>query len=682
MADERSKSHREYKESKKRPFVVALVGNPSVGKSALFTNLTGIGVIVSNYPGTTVEMKKGILKVKDRTIDIVDLPGIYSFSTFSEDEVVARRFVYDERPDVIVNVVDASRLERNLNLTLQLLELGIPMVVALNQVDAAESMGISIDVDLLSKQLGCPVIATIATEGSGLEKLIEAAISPIAPIDTSGYRRVDYDGHVEDALETLMAYPALSSLSTLPTSSPSSSLSSPLPSSQFSSQRQMCIRLLEGDLDVTERQYFPEDVRQYAAVLAGEIEKQHNVSMSEMVVRCRFGEAGAISDAVTTHTKVKDDWQKRVARIDHLLTSGNTSLLLLCCVFALMFAFVFTVGTRLELLIIDIFEAGIINPLSAYLDGVNPFVSTAVLNAFVGMEAGLAIVVPFIMTFYIALSVLEDSGYLTRAAFILDRYMHKLGLHGQAAIPILLGFGCTVPSIMASRMLGSKRERFIVCTLASLVPCSARTVVIVGLVATFVGIPEAISIYLLVFAIIVSVGWILGRKLPGEQIGFLMEMAPLRLPRAGAVMLKTWIHMRGFVLRAFPLLIVGSAALGVIDEAGLLDVFQDVVAPVSVGLLGLPAFAATALVFGFLRKEMAVSILAVMAGTAYFPDVMTDLQLYVFALVTTIYVPCIATVAVLKHELGLKSTIHISVFTVVLAIVLGSILNYFGTVFL
>ncbi|MCK5659863.1 MAG: ferrous iron transporter B, partial [Methanosarcinales archaeon] len=210
----------------------------------------------------------------------------------------------------------------------------------------------------------------------------------------------------------------------------------------------------------------------------------------------------------------------------------------------------------------------------------------------------------------------------------------------------------------------------------------ARTVVIVGLVATFVGILEAISIYLLVFAIIVSVGWMLGRKLPGEQIGFLMEMAPLRMPKPRAVMLKTWIHMRGFVLRAFPLLIVGSAALGVIDEAGLLDVFQNVVAPISVGLLGLPAFAATALVFGFLRKEMAVSILAVMAGTAYFPEVMTGLQLYVFALVTTIYVPCIATVAVLKHELGLKSTMNISVFTILLAIVVGGIVNFIGTVIL
>ena|SRR5665648_273509 len=670
MADEGAKNQKEYKNHKKHPFVAALVGNPSVGKSALFTALTGIGVIVSNYPGTTVEMKKGILKVKDRTIDVVDLPGIYSFSAFSEDEVVTRKFVYGKTYDVIINVVDASRLERNLNLTLQLLEIGIPMVVALNQVDAAESMGISIDAELLSKQLGCPVIPIIATEGTGLEKLIEAAISPI---DTSGYRKVDYDGHIEGALKTLLSYPALSV-------SPASKSESTFTSSQFSSQRQMGIRLLEGDLDAIERQHFPEDVHQYAAALAGEIEKQHNVSMSEMVVRCRFGEAGAISGAVTTHIKVKDDWQKRVAYIDHLLTSGNTSLLLLCCVFALMFAFVFTVGTRLELLIIDVFEGSIISPLSVYLDGVNPFVSIAVLNAFVGMEAGLAIVVPFIMTFYLALSVLEDSGYLTRAAFILDRYMHKLGLHGQAAIPILLGFGCTVPSIMASRMLGSKRERFIVCTLASLVPCSARTVVIVGLVATFVGIPEAISIYLLVFAIIVAVGWILGRRLPGEQIGFLMEMSPLRMPKPGAVMLKTWIHMRGFVLRAFPLLIVGSAVLGIIDEAGWLDVFQDVVAPVSVGLLGLPAFAATALVFGFLRKEMSVSILAVMAGTAYFPDVMTGLQLYVFALVTTIYVPCIATVAVLKHELGLKSTIQISIFTIMLAIVVGSIVNYFGTV--
>src|SRR5665648_247264 len=524
--------------SLKRPFMVALIGNPSVGKSALFTSLTGIGVIVSNYPGTTVEMKKGILKTGGRTIYVVDLPGIYSFSTFGDDEAITRKFILNERPDVIINVIDASRLERNLNLTLQVLELGIPMVVALNQIDAAERMGISIDAKKLSKKLGCPVIPTIATGGIGLGKLIEAATNTI---DTSRYRKVCYDGHIEGALEALRSYPELSALTS---------------NSHFFSNRQMGISLLEGDLNGAELQSISNDVRKHAAVLAGEIEKQHNVSISELIVRCRFGEAGAISGAVTTHTKLKDNWHKKIAYLDNLLTSGNTSLLLLFCAFAMMFAFVFTVGTQLELFIIDVFEAGIINPLSAHLEGVNPFVSIAILNAFVGMEAGLAIVVPFIMTFYLALSVFEDSGYLTRAAFILDRFMHKLGLHGQAAIPILLGFGCTVPSIMASRMLGSKREQFIVCTLASLVPCSARTVVIVGLVATFVGVPEAISIYLLVFAIIVAVGWILGRRLPGEQIGFLMEMSPLRMPKPGAVMLKTWIHMRGFVLRAFPLLIV------------------------------------------------------------------------------------------------------------------------------
>jgi ferrous iron transport protein B len=253
-----------------------------------------------------------------------------------------------------------------------------------------------------------------------------------------------------------------------------------------------------------------------------------------------------------------------------------------------------------------------------------------------------------------------------------------MGLHGRAVIPLVLGLGCNVPAIMATRALNTLRERRIASVLISLIPCSARTVIILGLVGTFVGYWAAVSIYVLEIFIIFITGWILGRGLPGERTGFIMEMGPLRHPDVVSTLKKTWLRIREFVYIAFPLLIVGSALLGGLDSLGILDIFENAVSPVSVGLLGLPAFAATALVFGILRKEMALEILAVLAGTANFAMVLTPLQMYVFAVITTIYIPCVATIAILKHELGTRDTLMISTFTILLALTVGALVYQIG----
>jgi ferrous iron transport protein B len=344
----------------------------------------------------------------------------------------------------------------------------------------------------------------------------------------------------------------------------------------------------------------------------------------------------------------------------------------------LTFFVVFTVGGFLEEGIVSLFEIFLISPAENLLAGSHPVLSNVIIYSLLGVEAGFAIAIPYIAVFYVILSLFEDSGYLTRASFLLDNWTHKVGLHGRAIIPLVLGMGCNVPAIMSTRTLNTVREKRIASVLIALTPCSARTVIIIGLVGTFVGYWAAISIYVLELVIIFATGWVLGKGLSGERTGLIMEMAPLRKPDPRATFQKTWLRVREFMYIAFPLLVAGSALLGLIDSLGVLDVFQNAVEPISVGIFGLPAFAATALIFGILRKEMALQILAVLAGTANFALVLTPLQMYSYAVITTIYIPCIATIAILKHELGWKDTTLISLFTITLALVIGALINMIG----
>jgi ferrous iron transport protein B len=399
-----------------------------------------------------------------------------------------------------------------------------------------------------------------------------------------------------------------------------------------------------------------------------------------MVARDLYGEAGYIVDSVVSRFEPKKNIRER---IDAILTSPNFGIAVLVSALLVTFLLVFRVGGFLETWIVnEIFEPHVILPAEAATYGMPPILRNLIVYSLRGVEAGFAIAIPYIAVFYAILSVFEDSGYLTRAAFLLDNLTHKLGLHGRAVIPLVLGFGCNVPAIMAVHALGTRREKRIASLLISLIPCSARTVIILGLVGTFVGFWPAVSIYVLEIFIITCMGWILGKSLPGQRSGFIMEMTPLRKPELKSTLRKTWMKSREFFYIAFPLLLFGSAFLGVADSLGLLSIFQNFVEPVSVGLLGLPAFAATALVFGILRKEMALQILAVLAGTANFAIVMTPVQIYQFAVITTIYIPCVATIAVLKHELGIKDTTLIVLFTIFLALGMGILIRIFGPSFL
>ncbi len=637
--------------SSKYDMTMAFVGNPSVGKSAFFSRLTGIGVVVANYPGTTVELTHGSINAGSKKVDVVDLPGIYSLGASTEDEKVSKRYLLREYPDVIINVVDATRLERNLYLTLQLLELDIPMVVALNQMDSAKEMGIEIDIEKLSDYLGVPVIPTVATKGLGLDDVVLSALEE--ELSTEKRRRVHYDNHIRRAIERLDAdFPEIG--------------------------YGIKVRALERDEEFVKLSCRPHDADLLLATsesITEDIEKAHEMQISDTIARDLYGEAGYIVDRVRTQSEHKITFKEK---IDSLLTSEYVGITGLIVAILLTFFVVFTLGGFLEEGIVSLFETYLIFPVEEMLADSSPIFRNVIIYSLLGIEAGFAIAIPYIAVFYIILSLFEDSGYLTRASFLLDNWTHKVGLHGRAVIPLILGLGCNVPAIMSTRALNTMRERRIASVLIALTPCSARTVIILGLVGTFVGYWAAISIYVLELVIIFGTGWVLGKGLSGEKTGLIMEMAPLRRPDQKATLQKTWLRVREFIYVAFPLLVAGSALLGLLDAIGVLDIFQTVVEPVSVGVFGLPAFAATALIFGVLRKEMALQILAVLAGTANFAQVLTPIQMYSFAVITTIYIPCVATIAILKHELGWKDTAVISMFTISLALLAGFLIHIAG----
>lgn len=610
---------------------IGLIGNPNVGKSLIFHQLTGLGVEVSNYPGTTIDLQCGNTCFGKERIEVTDLPGIYSLDGDSDEEQIVRSFVSSGRADVLVVVLDAVRLERNLYLLLQVAEYRKPMLVILNMTDEAEKAGILVDIAKLSTILGLEVIPTAAIQGKNTESIIPATLTS-ARISTVN---VLYDHHIDAAVRSLRTIHPLEWID--------------------------AVQALLGharDPDVTEA----------AAALSEEIERMHRMTVAQIIAGNRHHCAEHIArDVITTQSP------RSGPDIDRLLTTRMPGIPILVLVLIGTLITVFIVGSWLEERIVAFINLFILQPfLSA---GFPPLAEQLGVSLILAIQAGLGIAFPFIFTFYLFIALLEDSGYLTRAAFLADRTLHRFGMHGQGIIPMVLGFGCNVPAIMSIKLLRTKRERIIASFLVTLVPCSARTVIIAGLVAAFIGLAAAMSVYFLVLVIIIITGLILSRFTPGEQYGMILEMSPLRKPALKNVLAKSWMRIREFLIVAMPLLIVASIILGLFQYSGLMAAFEEFIEPFSVIILGLPSYATTALIFGILRKEMALETLVILAGTADLGSVLTMAQIYTFAIVSVLFIPCIATLAVLKKVIGTKMTLVVAAYTVALGIFAGALLN-------
>ncbi len=634
----------------KKKLLIALAGNANVGKSVIFNYLTGLHQHIGNWPGKTVERAEGTLKFRGYTIDIVDLPGIYSLSTYSLEELVSRKYIAVERPDVVINVLDASVLERNLFFTLQLMELETPMVIALNQMDMAKSKGIQINVKNLEKLLGIPVIPTVAVKGVGITTLLEKAIETVEKEPVKKHAHVRYGEEVEEKLGVLIEEMKNVHLIYPP--------------------RYVAIKLLERDEEIEREigRLYPQ-ILSIAKKLAGEIENLHGHGCSTVITSERYEAAGCI--ARTAQKLVSPIKPTKVERLHNFTTHKVTGYLTLIVSLLLIFYSIFTFGDYTSVLLSDLLYG--LEPFFASVFGTGIVGNLMWGGVMEGLIAGITIVLPYIIPFYLILYFLENSGYLSRIAFLMDNIMHKMGLHGKAFIPMMLGFGCNVPACLGCRIMETQRERLLAAFVVTLVPCAATTVIILGLVGNFLGIQWALALYLVDFLIIFALGRLAFKVVPGEPTALIMEMHDYRWPHMKTILKQTWFRVAEFIKIAFPLIIVGSFVLKLAEVVGWLEPIAAVLSPVTVVWLGLPAITGITLIFGVLRKELSLVMLAALLGTSNFALVMSPVQMVVFTLVAMLYIPCIATIAALVKNFGWKKSLFITVFEIAFAILLGGI---------
>ncbi|MEM3556030.1 MAG: ferrous iron transport protein B [Candidatus Micrarchaeia archaeon] len=622
---------------------IALAGNANVGKSVIFNHLTGMHQHIGNWPGKTVEKAEGSFRFRSYEIDVIDLPGIYSLSAFSPEELISREYIAKEKPDVVINVIDASALERNLFLTLQLLELNAPLVIALNMMDDAKKKGIEIDSKKLSKLLGVPVVETIATRGVGITQLIEEAVK--ATKKKRKQFQPTYSKPVEDAVRSLT--PFIKEL--------------PYP------ERWVALKLLEGDSE-TEKL-----VSTKTLLLARKLRKKLESCQGELCSIIITSEKYVLARKIIEKCqKIKTPEKPSIeSRLDEVLLHRVFGYILLLLISILIFASVFTFGDALSQLLSNSLNS--LKPLIMELLG-NGMLGEIVWGGFFeGVIAALVIAIPYLIPFFFILSLLESSGYLARMAFLMDTLMHKVGLHGKAFIPLLLGYGCNVPACLGCRILENERERSIAGFLVTLVPCAARTVVILSLVGAYLGFQWALAIYAFNLLTIFLLGRIAFKVLPGEPMGLIMEIPPYRMPSLESVVKETWGRLQDFVFMAFPIIIASTFLIKLLELLGVINSLSSLLSPVTVGWLGLPEAVGITLIFGILRKELTIIMLASLLGTQNFANVLTPLQMIVFTLVTLFYIPCAATIGALVKEFGWRRAVFITIFEIAFAILLGGV---------
>jgi ferrous iron transport protein B len=636
---------------KKKHIKLALAGNANVGKSVIFNHLTGMHQHIGNWPGKTVEKAEGTLKFEDYTVDVIDLPGIYSLSTFSIEEIITREYIAEEKPDVVINVIDASILERNLFFTLQLIELDTPMIVALNQIDMAKKKGIKIDEKKLEEKLGVPVIPTVAPSHKGIYELLKSSVEMVEKRPSSNLN-IQYGEEIENRIRKLdeqirsveLKYPS----------------------------RWVAIKLLEGDSQIEELvQRLDSKILSFAKKLRKELEDIHGHSCTTVVSSERYEVAGCIARDVQKIVPPKTPQLRE--KLHEWTTHRIAGYPIMAGIVLLIFFTIFSLGDLASGLMNDSFLG--CEPLFKDLLGGGVLVDLVWGGVIEGLVAGITIVLPYLLPFYLVLHVLEDSGYLSRIAFLMDNLMHKIGLHGKAFIPMMLGFGCNVSACLGCRILETERERLIAIFVTTLVPCAATTVIVFGLVGTYVGFEWALLLYLVNFLVILVLGRIAFKSLPGEPTGLIMEMHDFRVPHLQTVGKQTWFMLKEFVKMAFPLIIVGSFVVKLIEVADLLEPIASVLSPITVAWLGLPAITGIALIFGVLRKELALVMLATLLGSADFSQVpgFGAIQMIVFSLVAMLYIPCISTIAALVKEIGWKKASLITLIEIALAIIVGGL---------
>ncbi|MEW6659029.1 MAG: ferrous iron transport protein B [Thermodesulfobacteriota bacterium] len=636
--------------------IVSLIGQPNCGKSTIFNYFSGYKAMVSNFPGTTVKYTVSQVVFQGEEITCVDLPGVYSLTSTDPAELESRNYLLAGKADVIINVIDASTLGRSLELTLELMSLERPLVVALNMMDEADRKGIRIDAHKLSQMLGVPVVPTIAATGRGLTELLETAIRAghvgVRPVQTMFSRDIEEEiAELSDRLD------------------PDHARELGLP------WRFLLVKLLEDDPHLLEEvgRRHPHClalVRNHQKILA----ESHGRSPEIVISSERHALSVNIFEAVAKVTpSQKPTWRER---LDRVATHKFWGYVLLLAVLTLFFQVVFRLGQTTEGFLVGYLdEAQKLGGLWLGKDTLAYYL--LVEGVFMGIFGGVAVVMPYLVPFLLGLALLEDSGYLPRVAFLMDNLMHLLGLHGKSIIPFILGFGCSVPAVMATRILETPRDRLVVSLLAVLIPCSARSVIIFALVAYALGPYWALGVYLFNLLVIGILGRVSTLLLPEVSPGLLMEIPEYRKPTWHNVLRKSWYSLKDFIVVAWPILIAGSLVLSLLKYYGFEGYVNAALRPLT-GLLGLPLEVGTTLIFGIMRKELSLIMLNEALGTTNLTSVLSMAQLLTFTIFVLFYVPCASTIAALSRELGWKQAGLAVVISFGLALALGVLTRSFG----
>ena len=656
---------------------VALVGQPNSGKSTVFNAVAGYRSLTSNFAGTTVEYTRGRARVNGAVLELIDLPGLYSLLPNAPVEASSVEFLLAHEWDVIVNVVDASQLARSLELTLELKDLEAPLVVCLNMMDEAARKGMVIDSRALSAALGVPVIEAIASRGQGIPETFRAALALHRQAARANFRPFPYSAETEKTIQRL-AQSLAGPVSAAPDrreglrfrTTPEPSMVAPsrdndrcraptccevrdplveaAPAPAFPPPRFRALQAAAGD-----PARFPRLAPQQAALVEGaqrEIGRLLGQPGDSALSSARHAACLNLFERVARVTRPRADWREHLDRVGMHPVWGYVVLV---GVFLGFFQLIFEVGKFGEARILSMFDA-LIAALAAHLDPMGALFA-ALKGALLGVAGAVAIVLPYLVPFLIGLAILEDAGYLSRVGYLMDALMHRLGLHGAATLPVLLGYGCSVPAVMAARILASRRDRFIASFLAVLVPCSARMTVIMGLLGFYLGADYALGIYALNLLVVMLAGNLLSRLWPEVSPGMMMEVPTYRMPAPRVVLHKTWWRLREFVVVAFPLLVAGSAVLSLVEFYGWERFINAGLSPLTV-LLGLPRAVGLTLIFGVLRKELSLFMLMQALGTTHVLTAMTAAQILIFTLFVTFYLPCLATFASMLRELGWRLT--------------------------
>ncbi|GLI53304.1 ferrous iron transport protein B [Thermodesulfovibrio yellowstonii] len=623
---------------------IAFIGQPNAGKSTIFNGLAGYKTVTANFPGQTVHYTVSKVKVGNETFEIVDLPGIYSLTAIDMAELESRKYILSGQADVVINVIDASTLSRSLELTLQIAELQVPMVICLNMIDEARRKGVEISQEKLSQIFGVPVIETVANKGIGLDKIFSSAKQAYYEklIPKIQFFHKDIEEKVEE-IEKIIPYEFLKNIP----------------------RRYIAIKLLEGDKELFEAiEKYPEILKKIND-LREEIKTTHGRHADTVISSERHALAMNLFEDVA---KVGEPLKSFREKVDDLLTNKYFGYPLLFSILFGIFFIVFEVGKIIEEPLIEILNS-LIKRLPEFVqeNSLLFFIFKGLLEGFSG---GLGVAIPYLIPFFIGLTILEDIGYLPRMAFLMDTVMHRIGLHGKSILPFVISYGCNVPGVMATRILESPRDRFITATLSVLIPCAARTTVIFGLIGAYIGGFAAAGLYLFNMFVIMILGAILTKFIP-ETAGLIMEIPPLRIPAIKNVFMKTWLRLKDFMVVAWPLLIISSIILSFLEYLELDIILNKIFSPVVSWLLGLPEQTGITLLFGILRKELSMIMLFQAMHTTQLNTVMSNLQLIVYTIFTIFYIPCVGTMGALVKELGFKRMILITILTISLALILA-----------